>query len=45
MAVGPMVGSFLLFNHHYEWIFLAGAVLFALSISIAAIMTQRHNQP
>ncbi|AOM42938.1 MFS transporter [Xenorhabdus hominickii] len=44
MAVGPMTGSFLLFNNHYEWIFLVGAVLFALAIGFTIIMTQRHDK-
>ncbi|SFU69937.1 MFS transporter [Xenorhabdus koppenhoeferi] len=41
MATGPIVGSFLLFNNHYEWIFLVGAALLALSITFTHIMTQR----
>ncbi|MBC8947420.1 MULTISPECIES: MFS transporter [Xenorhabdus] len=44
MAVGPMVGSFLLFNDHYEWVFLMGALLFAVSIGFTAIMTQQHRK-
>ncbi|WP_337927181.1 MFS transporter [Xenorhabdus griffiniae] len=44
MAIGPMVGSVLLFNNHYEWVFLTGALLFAASIGFTAIMTQRHSK-
>ncbi|MBD2784646.1 MFS transporter [Xenorhabdus sp. DI] len=44
MAVGPMVGSFLLFNNLYEWVFLMGALLFAISIGFTVIMTQRHGK-
>ncbi|OTA17459.1 florfenicol-chloramphenicol exporter [Xenorhabdus vietnamensis] len=44
MAVGPMVGSFLLFNNRYEWVFLTGALLFAVSIGFTVIMTKRHHR-
>ncbi|MDC9598455.1 MFS transporter [Xenorhabdus anantnagensis] len=44
MAVGPMVGSLLLFNNRYEWIFLVGALLFTVSIGFTVIMTQRHGK-
>ncbi|KMJ43619.1 MFS transporter [Xenorhabdus khoisanae] len=45
MAIGPMVGSFLLFNNRYEWIFLVGALLFALAIGFTAIMTHWRDKP
>ncbi|MDX7989223.1 MFS transporter [Xenorhabdus sp. 12] len=44
MAAGPIVGSFLLFNNHYEWIFLSGASLFALSIAFTSIVTRQHDK-
>ncbi|PHM62775.1 MFS transporter [Xenorhabdus ishibashii] len=44
MAIGPMVGSFLLFNNRYEWIFLMGALLFAVSIGFTTMMTQQHSK-
>ncbi|CAM3787401.1 MFS transporter [Xenorhabdus thuongxuanensis] len=44
MAIGPMVGSFLLFNNRYEWVFLMGALLFAVSIGFTVIMVQRHSK-
>ncbi|WP_319927778.1 MFS transporter [Xenorhabdus littoralis] len=44
MATGPMVSSFLLFNNHYGWIFLVGALLFAVSIGFTAIMARQYNK-
>ncbi|PHM37067.1 florfenicol-chloramphenicol exporter [Xenorhabdus mauleonii] len=44
MAAGPIVGSFLLFNNHYEWIFLFAASLFALSIAFTAIVSRQDDK-
>ncbi|MDE9465239.1 MFS transporter [Xenorhabdus bovienii] len=45
MSAGPMISSFLLFDNHYEWIFIAGALLFALAIGLATLILKSRYQP
>ncbi|WP_256548340.1 hypothetical protein [Xenorhabdus bovienii] len=40
-----MISSFLLFDNHYEWIFIAGALLFALAIGLATLILKSRYQP